>query len=84
MTKQTADPFWILKGLPPALIITDENDVLRDEDEEYARRLMQAGVDMTVVRYVGTFHDFVTSTGSRILRSRGARFRSRFRTCGKA
>jgi acetyl esterase/lipase len=36
------------------------NDVLRDEDEEYARSLMQAGVDMTVVRYLATFRDFVT------------------------
>src|SRR5215471_1969521 len=48
-----------LKGLPPALVIVDENDVLRDEGEEYARKLIQAGVETTAVRVLGTHHDFV-------------------------
>ena len=48
-----------LKGLPPALVIVDENDVLRDEGEEYARKLIQAGVETTVVRFLATHHDFV-------------------------
>lgn len=48
-----------LSNLPPTLLITDENDVLRDEGEAYAHKLMQAGVEVAAVRFLGTCHDFV-------------------------
>jgi acetyl esterase/lipase len=48
-----------LAGLPDAFIAVDENDVLRDEGEAYARKLTQAGVRTTSVRYNGTVHDFL-------------------------
>ena len=47
-----------LKGLAPAVIQTAEMDVLRDEGEAYARKLDQAGVNVTSTRYNGLIHDY--------------------------
>jgi acetyl esterase/lipase len=61
-----------LAGLPKALVINGEADVLRDEGEAYARHLRAAGVDVTATRYGGAIHDFMMVNALRETNAAGA------------
>lgn len=47
-----------LKDLPPTIIHIAENDILRDEGETLGRKLDEAGVEVSTIRYNGVVHDF--------------------------
>ena len=52
-----------LTGLPPALVVTDQHDVLRDEGEQYASNLADANVSVTAACMLSTIHDFLMLDG---------------------
>ncbi|MDT7845660.1 alpha/beta hydrolase [Streptomyces justiciae] len=73
-----------LAGLPPALVLVDENDVLRDEGEAYARKLTQAGVPTTSIRYNAILHDFMMLNTVRGTHAATAAIEQAIRTLRKA
>ena len=52
-----------LAGLAPAIIILAEHDILREDGEEYIRRLETSGVPVEVHRYEGQLHGFISFPG---------------------
>lgn len=56
-------PDSLVRGTPPALIVTAEYDPLRDEGEAYGRRLIENGTQVSTVRFNGQFHSFFGMVG---------------------
>ncbi|CAA9266825.1 MAG: Putative lipase [uncultured Arthrobacter sp.] len=73
-----------LRGLPPALLLVDQNDPLRDEGEAYAAKLVEAGVTTTSVRYNFVTHDFMMLNPERVTQGTTAAIEQAIRSLQKA
>src|SRR5215207_6280240 len=73
-----------LRGLPPALVIVDQNDVLRDQGEAYAAKLRDADVPTACVRFNGTMHDFMNLNALRDTETTRAAMNLAGSTCRRA
>jgi acetyl esterase/lipase len=73
-----------LRGLPPALLLVDQNDPLRDEGEAYAAKLVEAGVPTTSVRYNFVTHDFMMLNPERVTQGTTAAIEQAIRSLQKA
>lgn len=95
LTKDLQDPYISpvsaksLKNLPPAFLVTDQDDPARDEGDAYSKRLAQDGVGVKVSRYPNMIHNFFLmagelDAGKKAIEEIGDALRSAFESAGKS